>query len=141
MKDSLKKHFRFIAMLAGTCLLLTVTYAAYYYVYYTLAPEQVNVSVRYSPGTVCGSDTPIYMLISNDSYRDIINTSFTLIVKKESSSDNFIQLLEKNYSTDSLVKAGDTYGGCWVYPELITSHYVPEELIYEIKHKRIVFRD
>jgi hypothetical protein len=141
MKVGLNKNYNFIAVPAGILSVLLLAFSAFYYMYYILAPEKVNVSVRYSPGAVCGMDTPIYMLITNDSYRDIIKTSFTLIVKKESGSDNFIQLLEKNYSTDSPVKAGDTYGGCWVYPKLITSHYVPEELIYEIKNKNIVFRD
>jgi hypothetical protein len=110
-------------------------------VYYILPPEQVNISVSYSPDVTCRADTPVYLVIKNDSLRDIINTSFMLSVKKESSGDNFIQLLEKKYSTDSLIKAGETYGGCWAYPKLITNHYVPEELIYEIKHKQIVFRD
>jgi len=135
MKDSLKKHPTTVAVLTAIVL---AAGAAYYYAYQILPPEQVRITMSYSPDTPCRVDSPLYMLIVNDSLRDVISTSFTLTVKR-AIDNNFIQFLEKDYSTDRIIKAGESYAGCWVYPELNTKHYVPEELIYEIKHQQIVF--
>lgn len=140
MKDLLKNPLKAVAVVVGIILLLIIARIAYNYLYYTLPPQQVNVSVKYSPGATCRVDSPIYMLITNDSSREIISTSFSLSVKKRINSDNFIQLLARNYSTDKIIKAGSSYGGCWAYPKLNTDHYVPEELIYEINGKQIMFR-
>ena len=81
------------------------------------------------------------MLIKNDSYREIISTSFSLSVKKQISNNDYIQLLEKNYITDKIIKAGESYAGCWPYPKLNTDHYAPEKLRYEINGKQVAFRD
>jgi hypothetical protein len=141
MKDSLKKPFKIVLVLVAIILAPLVARTTYYYMYYTLPPKQVDISVKYSPDVTCRADSPIYILITNDSRREIISASFRLLVKKRINDDNFIQLLAKNYSTDRIIKAGDSYGGCWVYPKLNTEHYVPEELIYEINGKQIVFSD
>jgi len=141
MKDDLKKPLQVVAVLFGIVLVLVITRVSYNYVYHTLPPKQVDISVRYSPDNTCRTDSPIYMLITNNSSREIINTSFNLSVKKADNSESFIQLLAKNYSTDKIIKAGDSYGGCWAYPKLITAYYVPEKLIYEVNRKLIVFRD
>ena len=141
MKDDLKKPLQVVAVLFGIVLVLVVIRVSYNYVYHTLPPKQVDISVRYSPDNTCRADSPIYMLITNNSSREIINTSFNLSVKKADSSESFIQLLAKNYSTGKIIKAGDSYGGCWAYPKLITAYYVPEKLIYEVDRKQIVFRD
>ena len=141
MKDDLKKPLQVVAVLFGIVLVLVITRVSYNYVYHTLPPKQVDISVRYSPDNTCRTDSPIYMLITNNSSREIINTSFNLLVKKADNSESFIQLLVKKYSTDKIIKAGDSYGGCWAYPKLITAYYVPEKLIYEVNRKLIVFRD
>jgi len=139
--DSLRKPLMIAAVLLGIVLLVTAARAAFEYLYITLPPQQVTITVSYSPETSCREDSPVYMLIKNDSYRDIVNTSFALSVKKTVKGDNFIQLLVKNYSTDRVIKAGESYAGCWVYPKLNTQHYVPEELLYEVNSKQVVFRD
>ena len=141
MNDSLKKPLKIAVVLVSIVLVLVVARATYIYVYHTLPPRQVNISVRYSPDNTCRVDSPIYMLITNDSSRDIINTTFNLLVKKGYNNGNFILLLAKDYSTDKIIKAGDSYGGCWAYPKLNTAHYVPEELTYEINRKQIMFRE
>lgn len=141
MNDSLKKPLKIAVALVSIVLVLVVARATYNYVYHTLPPRQVNISVSYSPDNTCRMNSPIFMLITNDSSREIINTSFNLVVKKGYNNDNFILLLAKNYSTDKIIKAGDSYGGCWAYPKLNTDHYVPEELTYEINRTQIVFRD
>lgn len=141
MNDSLKKPLKIVTVMIVVILTLIVLYAGFNYLYHTLPPEQVSVSVSYSPDNTCRKDSPLYMLITNGSYREIISTSFILSVKKRVNNDNFIQLLLREYSTDKVIKAGDSYGGCWTYPELNTRHYVPEELIYEINRKQIKFSD
>ena len=140
MNENIKIPLKVVVVLIGFTLLLVMLAAAYNYVYHTLPPEQVNVSVSYSPDNNCRSDSPVYMVIKNDSYRDVINTSFSLSIKKGVNSDNFIQLLEKDYATEQAIKAGDSYGGCWAYPKLNTKFYDPEKLIYEIKRKQITFK-
>jgi len=140
MDDSLRKPLMIVAALLGTVLLVAAGRAAFEYLYVTLPPQQVSITVSYSPETSCREDSPVYMLIKNDSYREIVNTSFNLSVKKMIKGGNFIQLLAKDYSTDRVIKAGESYAGCWVYPKLNTQHYVPEELIYEINSKHVVFR-
>jgi len=141
MNDSLKDHVKKIAVLVGTVLLVVVAYTAYEYLYHTLPPKQVDIAVSYLPDSTCREDSPIYMLIKNDSYREITSTSFSLSVKKEINSNNSIQLLEKSYFTDKIIKAGESYVGCWPYPKLNTDHYVPEKLMYEINSKQVAFRD
>ena len=140
MNENINIPLKAVVVLVGIILALVILAASYNYLYYTLPPEQVNVSVSYSPANNCRSDSPVYMLITNDSYRDIITTSFSLSIKKGVDSDNFIQLLEKNYATEQAIKAGDSYGGCWAYPKLNTRFYDPEKLIYEIKRKQITFK-
>lgn len=141
MNDSLKKPLKIAIVLIVMILTLIVVHAGFNYLYYTLPPEQVKISVSYSPDTTCRKGIPLHMLITNGSYREIISTSFSLSVKKRVNKDNFIQLLLRDYSTDKVIKSGGSYDGCWTYPELNTKHYVPEELIYEIDRKQIMFRD
>jgi hypothetical protein len=140
MNDSLKKPLMIAAVLLGIVLLSSAAAAAYEFLYITLPPKQVNISVSYSPESICREDSPVYMLIKNDSFREIVNTSFVLSVKKTINADNYIQLLTKNYSTDRVIKAGESYAGCWAYPKLNTEHYVPEELLYEVESQQVVFR-
>jgi hypothetical protein len=140
MNDSLKKPLMIVAVLLGIGLLTSAAFAAFDYLYVTLPPQQVNITVSYSPESACRKDSPVYMLITNDSYREIVNTSFTLFVKRTIDGDNFIQLLTKDYSTDRVIKAGESYAGCWAYPKLNTEHYIPEELIYEVNNQQVVFR-
>jgi hypothetical protein len=140
MSDRVKKPLMIAAVLLGMALLASAALAAYEYLYITLPPQLVTVSVSYSPDSTCREDSPVYMLIKNNSYREVVSTSFILTVKKAVKGDNFIQLLTKNYSTDRVIKAGESYAGCWAYPKLNTEHYVPEELIYEIVSQRVVFR-
>ncbi|MFV9615633.1 MAG: hypothetical protein ACNYZG_06730, partial [Gammaproteobacteria bacterium] len=78
--------------------------ATYSYVYHTLPPQQVNISVAYLPDNTCRKDSPIYMLITNDSRREIINTTFSLLVKNRTNSDGFILLLEKNIQLIKLLR-------------------------------------
>ena len=140
MSDRVKKPLMIAAVLLGMALLASAALAAYEYLYITLPPQLVTVSVSYSPDSACREDSPVYMLIKNNSYREVVTTSFILSVKKAVKGDNFIQLLAKNYSTDRVIKAGESYAGCWAYPKLNTEHYVPEELIYETVSQQVVFR-
>ncbi|MBE9559939.1 MAG: hypothetical protein IMF15_04080 [Proteobacteria bacterium] len=135
------KPLKIIVTLSVVTLTLMVAYQAYNYLRYTLPPEQVSVSISYSTDINCRKDSPLYMLITNDSYRRIINTSFSLYVKKKYDNDSFLLLLKKVYSTDKVIDADSAYGGCWSFPELNTRYYVPGDLIYEIKQQQVTFDD
>ncbi len=141
MNNVIKNPMKLIVVLSSIVLFVVAAITSYNYLYHTLPPEQVAIAISYSPDTSCRVDSPVYMLIKNDSYREIISTSFSLSVKKQINSNNYIQLLEKNYITDKIIKAGESYGGCWPYPKLNTDHYVPEKLMYEINTKQVAFRD
>ena len=104
MNDSLKKPLQIIVVLVGIILTLVVIRTTYYYVYHTLPPQQVNISVSYLPENTCRMDSPIYMLITNDSGREIINTTFSLLIKKKTNNDIFIRLLEKIILLTRLLK-------------------------------------
>lgn len=141
MNNVKKNPMKLIAVLAGIALFIVAVTGSYHYLYHKLPPKQVAIAISYAPDTSCRVDSPVYMLIKNDSYREIISTSFSLSVKKQINSNTYIQLLEKNYITDRIIKAGESYGGCWPYPKLNTDHYVPEKLRYEINSKQVAFRD
>ena len=135
------KPYKVITTLSAIVLTLFIAFFAYDYLRYTLPPKLVDVSMTYLPDTSCRDDSPLYMLITNDSYRTIINTSFTLVVKKRYNNDSFLQLLKKDYSTDTAIESSSSYGGCWSFPKLNTNYYVAEDLIYEIHNQRVVFND
>ncbi len=83
----------------------------------------------------------MYMQILNDSYRDVLGTSFSLSVKVDKNSENIVQLLSNAYATDTVVKAGSSHEGCWPYPKLYVKKHDPYKLIYEIKGQVIKFSD
>ncbi len=141
MIESFEKPLKIVGVLVVLIVLLFAARMAFDYVYYTLPPEQVKITVRYSPDYKCRLDSPVHMQIKNDSKREIISTSFSLAVKKDKSSENLTQLLAGNFTTDKVIQAGGSYEGCWSYPELKTDKYVPENLLYEIKRKKVVFSD
>jgi len=141
MIDSLNKPLKIVGVLASIILILIAIRAAYAYVYYTWPPKQVNISVSYSPNTKCRAETPIYMLITNDSFREITSTSFGLAVRERNNSDNLVPLLARGYSTGKVIKSGSSYGACWEYPELATDDYDPKDLTYGVTRQQIAFRD
>jgi hypothetical protein len=114
-------------------------YLAFNYFYYTLPPQQVSITVKYLPESPCRKDSPFHMQITNDSYRDVLGTSFTLSVKVDEQSDSIVQFAEDAYSTDTVVKAGTSHEGCWSYPKLYKNKHDPYKLIYEVKQPVIKF--
>lgn len=141
MKDSLIRNMKLVLVSLATVLVLLAVYAAYIYVYHTLPPTQVGITVGYSPETACRADAPVYMLIKNDSLREIVSTSFNLSIQKENESYNYLPMSARVYSTDRVISAGEAYGGCWSFPKLELKKYVPEKLIYKVTGQNIVFRD
>ena len=141
MQENIKKPVKYAVILIGIALILILANEAYQYLYYKLPPKLVSVSLRYTPEEPCRPDTPMHMLIVNDSYREIIKTSFVLSVKVDEQSNSIAQLLSSNYSTDVVIGARETYEGCWAYPKLYNNKHAPEKLLYEAKSQSIKFSD
>lgn len=139
--DHLVKPLKYAAILAGIVVVIISVNESYKYLYYKLPPTLVNVSVKYLPASPCRKDTPMYMLIINDSYRSVVSTSFILTVKVDEASENLIPLLAGNYSSDVLIKPGESHEGCWSYPKLYNNKHAPESLIYSVKRQSIKFAD
>lgn len=135
-----KKIFKMIGLVAAIIISLFVLKEVFHYVQYTLPPTQVDITVKYSPHSPCRKDSPLYVAIFNDSHRQVDNISFSLSVTKDG-GDNLIQLLSSTYSKEQTIAPGDTYEGCWSYPELKTNKYAPEELTFEVKRKVVTFED
>lgn len=141
MNEILSKHSKAAVIIVVTLLALVAAHSAYNYLYHTLPPQLVSITVKYLPESPCRKDSPFYMQILNDSYRDVLGTSFTLSVKVDEQSDSIVQLAASAYSTDTVVKAGTTHEGCWSYPKLYKNKHDPYKLIYEVKQPVIKFSD
>ena len=139
--ENLVKPLKYAGILVGILLVVIVANETYKYFYYELPPKLVNVTVKYLPELPCRKDSPMHMLIVNDSYRYVIKTDFSLTVKVEEGSENLVPLLAGDYSTDELVEPGKFYEGCWSYPKLYNNKHAPESLIYSVKRKSITFSD
>ena len=101
----------------------------------------VSVTMKYSPAAPCREDTPMFMLIVNDSYREIVKTDFILSVKTGEDSEDLAQLLSRDYSTDTVIAAGGRYEGCWSYPKLYNYKHAPEKLLYQVKRQSVKFKE
>ena len=141
MQDNLKKPLKYAIILLVMALLVFLANETYQYLYYKLPPKMVSVSIKYLPAAPCRKDTPMFMLIVNDSYREIIKTDFILSVKAGKDSEDIAQLLSRDYSTDVVIAAGDSYEGCWSYPKLYNNKHAPESLLYSIKRQAITFSE
>lgn len=141
MNEILSKYSKIAAIVVFILLLLIAALWAYKYLYYTLPPQLVSITLKYQPESPCRKDSPLYMQILNDSYRDVLGTSFSLSVKVNENSENIAQLLSNTYSTDTIVKAGDSHEGCWSFPKLYTNKHDPYELIYEVERQVVRFSD
>ena len=141
MNEIISKHAKTALIAVLILLLLFAAHAAYKYLYYTLPPQLVSIKVRYLPDAPCRQDTPFYMQIVNDSYRDVLGTSFTLSVKVDEKSESIVQLSANAYSTDTVVKAGTTHEGCWPYPRLYKNKHDRNKLIYEVLQPNVNFGD
>jgi hypothetical protein len=141
MNEALTKYSKPAAIVVLIASLLIAASWAYNYLYYTLPPQLVSITLKYQPEPPCRKDSPLYMQITNDSYRDVLGTSFVLSVKVDDEGDNIAQLLSNKYSTDTLIEARSTHQGCWSYPRLYVNKHDPHELIYEAKDQLINFSD
>jgi len=141
MNEILSKYSKTAAIVVFILLLLFAALWAYKYLYYTLPPQLVSITLKYQPESPCRHDSPLYMQILNDSYRDVLGTSFSLSVKVNENSENIAQLLSNTYSTDTIIKAGDSHEGCWSFPKLYTNKHDPYELIYEVERQVVRFSD
>jgi hypothetical protein len=141
MNEILSKYTKTAAIAVFILLLVIAALWAYRYLYYTLPPQLVSITLEYQPESPCRKDSPLYMQILNDSYRDVLGTSFALSVKASKDGDNIAQLLSNTYSTDTIIKAGKTHEGCWSFPKLYTNKHDPNELIYEVKRQVVRFGD
>ena len=141
MNEILAKYSKPAAIAVLILLLLITAGWAYKYLYYTLPPQLVSITLKYQPEPPCRKDSPLYMQILNDSYRDVLGTSFSLSVKVNENSENIAQLLSNTYSTDTIIKAGDSHEGCWSFPKLYTNKHDPYELIYEVERQVVRFSD
>jgi len=141
MNEILSKYSKTAAIVVFILLLLIAALWAYKYLYHTLPPQLVSITLKYQPESPCRKDSPLYMQILNDSYRDVLGTSFSLSVKVNENSENIAQLLSNTYSTDTIIKAGDSHEGCWSFPKLYTNKHDPYELIYEVERQVVRFSD
>jgi len=141
MNEILSKYSKTAAIVVFILLLLIAALWAYKYLYYTLPPQLVSITLKYQPESPCRKDSPLYMQILNDSYRDVLGTSFSISVKVNENSENIAQLLSNTYSTDTIIKAGDSHEGCWSFPKLYTNKHDPYELIYEVERQVVRFSD
>ena len=141
MNEILSKYSKTAAIVVFILLLLITALWAYKYLYHTLPPQLVSITLKYQPESPCRKDSPLYMQILNDSYRDVLGTSFSLSVKVNENSENIAQLLSNTYSTDTIIKAGDSHEGCWSFPKLYTNKHDPYELIYEVERQVVRFSD
>ncbi len=141
VNELLSKYWKIAAVAVFISLLLIAIRWAYIYLYYTLPPQLVSITLKYQPESPCRKDSPLHMQILNDSYRDVLGTSFAVSVKVNEDGDNIAQLLSNTYSTDTVIKAGKSHEGCWSFPKLYTSKHDPNELIYEAKRQVVRFQD
>lgn len=141
MNEILSKNSKAIIIIVLILLALYPAYLAFNYLYYTLPPQLVTIEVKYQPDSPCRKDSPFYMRITNDSYRDVLGTSFTLSVKVDEESDSIVQLAAQSYTTDTVVAAGTSHEGCWTYPKLYRNKHDPHKLIYQVKKPVIRFSD
>jgi len=141
MNEILSKYSKTAAIVVFILLLLIAALWAYKYLYHTLPPQLVSITLKYQPESPCRKDSPLYMQILNDSYRDVLGTSFSISVKVNENSENIAQLLSNTYSTDTIIKAGDSHEGCWSFPKLYTNKHDPYELIYEVERQVVRFSD
>lgn len=141
MNEILAKYSKPAAIVVLILLLLISASWAYKYLYYTLPPQLVSITLKYQPEPPCRKDSPLYMQILNDSYRDVLGTSFSLSVKVDENSENIVSLLSNTFSTDTVIKAGNTHEGCWSFPKLYNNKYDPHKLIYEVERQVTRFSD
>ena len=141
MNEILSKNPKAIIIIVLILLALYPAYLAFNYLYYTLPPQLVTIEVKYQPDSPCRKDSPFYMRITNDSYRDVLGTSFTLSVKVDEESDSIVQLAAQSYTTDTVVAAGTSHEGCWTYPKLYRNKHDPHNFIYQVKKPVIRFSD
>ena len=141
MNEVLSKYTKLAVVVVFIMLLMIAALWAYRYLYYTLPPQLVSITLKYQPESPCRKDSPLYMQILNDSYRDVLGTSFSLSVKTSEGGDNIAQLLSSTYSTDTVIKAGKSHEGCWPFPKLYTYKHEPNELIYEAERQVVRFGD
>lgn len=139
MNEFISKNSKAIIFIVVILLALYPAYLVFNYLYYTLPPQKVSIEVKYQPDSPCRKDSPFYMRITNDSYRDVLGTSFTLTVKVDEQSDSIVQLAAESYITDTVVKAGTSHEGCWTYPKLYKNRHDRYKLIYEVKQPVIKF--
>jgi hypothetical protein len=139
MKEILLKHSRTAVIVVLILLAIIAARSAYIYFYHTLPPQLVTITVSYAPEPPCRKDSPLYMQILNDSYREVLGASFNLSVKVDEHSDSIVRLSEDDYSTDSVIKARSSHEGCWSYPKLYTNKHDPNKLIYEVTQQVIKF--
>lgn len=137
----LSKHAKTIIYIVVVLLAMIAARAAYNYLYYTLPPQLVSITIKYSPESPCREDSPLYMQILNAGYREVVGASFTLSVKVDEHSESIAQLLSSEYSTDAIVRARSSHEGCWSYPKLYSNEYAPDKLLYEAKDQLIKFDD
>ena len=112
---------------------------AYRYLYYSLPPQLLSITLKHQPEPPCRKDSPLYMQIPNDSYRDVLGTSLALSVKVSGFGDNIAQLLSNRYSTDTIIKAGKSPEGCRSLPRSYTNKHEPNGLIYQVKRQIVRF--
>lgn len=139
--ENSKKPLKYAAIVIGIMLLLIAANETYKYLYNTLPPKLVSVTIKYLPESPCRKDTPIHMLVVNESYRHVVKASFTLAIKEDEGSHNLMPLSAGNYSTDELIEAGKSYEGCWSYPKLYNNKHAPESLMYIVKNQVIKFAE
>lgn len=141
MNEAFTKYSKPAAIVVLIVSLLIAASWTYNYLYYTLPPQLVSITLKYQPESPCRKDSPLYMQITNDSYRDVLGSSFELSVKVDEKGDNIAQLLSNRYSTDTRIEARSTHHGCWSYPRLYVNKHDPHQLIYEAKNQVIKFSD
>ena len=144
MKKLLIKIAKIIGILLGITIAAVVAFLAYYYIHEELPKKMVNITVMYTPDKICSKEYPMFVVIKNDSIREIHETSFNITVRRKGYSRDLTKWSIDVYSTDKIIHPGESYGACWTYPELKEENvdkYDPKELIYEVRDKFVRFGD
>lgn len=123
MADSVKKFgmaimrgiLQALLAIAVLFLLLWAGLAAYVHLTYERHVKKVDISVTIHPkgsGAICADaqGRPLFVDIVNNSTKTVEEVSFRLKARREGQAENLAS--RRTYSSDKMLKPGETWGGC-----------------------------
>ena len=103
------------------------------------AEESVSITVSYAPAS-CGENLPLHFKITNRSKKVVNKVKWDITATRKGYSSNIIQYGGYlPYSSDKMLKPGESYSGCYGVPFI--GDTPPQNLIWKVKnHKSIEFQ-